>query len=388
MGPSELTLAVVTDATGFAGLREEWDRLTGSAADTVFLTHAWLGNWLTFLGDDHEPYVLTARDGDRLVAALPLARTTRALGIRALEFMGAGTLTPNHLDVLAEAPYRDAAVGAFIARLLEDREWDVLDLDKLPEDSATTRALAAAFAGAGMPSELRESAVCPYAELPSSYDEFFATLSKSARRHTRERIRCIGREHPDARFGVVETEQELDAALEALVRLHQARWEERGYAGSFADPRVGHFHKAMTRDALRDGYLRFYTLTEGADVKACVLCYRMNGSVQAYSCAFEPSWGGYRPGMVLGAHAIEQSIAEGAHRYDHLEGDEQHKSTWAGHERKNLRFTAFAPSLRGRLAHGTTIARERAVETARTVLPPERREALVKLRSRLQAQRG
>lgn len=387
MTSASLTVETITTPAGFDGLRDEWNTLAASA-DTVFLTHAWLSNWLRFLGQRQEPRVLLARDGARLVAALPLALGAGGAGIRTLRFMGSGTLTPNHLDVLAEEGYRDGAVSAFAAKVLaKSGSWDVIDLDKLPADTDTAEQLRSAFTAAGLPTSLADSAVCPYAVLPANYDEYFSSLSKSARRHTRERIRCIGREHPEARFGMVATEDELDRALEALVRLHQQRWEERGYAGSFHDPRIVEFHRATARDAFEQGFLRFYTLTEGETVAAAVLCYRMNGSVQAYSCAFEPSWGTYRPGMVLGAYAIEQSIAEGASRYDHLEGDEAHKSTWAGHVRDNVRLHAFGRGARGRLAHGMVLAQARAIDAGRRVMPAETREAVRKRLSKLRAAR-
>ncbi|MRR11976.1 GNAT family N-acetyltransferase, partial [bacterium] len=331
-----LTVHTVATAEGFDSLRDEWNELVAASADTVFLTHAWLANWLRFLGGRHTPHVLLARDEQRLVAALPLARRSNGAGIRTMRFMGCGTLTPHHLDLLAVDGFREPALSAFVEQLLsEQRTWDVLDLDKLPEDTPTAAALQAALSAAGMPTTLAVSAVCPYAQLPSTYDEFFSGLSKSARRHTRERIRCIEREHPNAAFGMVRSEEELDRALDALIRLHQQRWEARGYAGSFSDARIIEFHRATTKEALQQGFLRFYTLSEDENVAAAVLCYRMNGSVQAYSCAFEPHWATYRPGMVLGAYAIEHAIAEGATRYDHLEGDEAHKSTWAGHMRQN-----------------------------------------------------
>lgn len=385
---NSLAIETVNTPRAFAELRDEWNDLAAASADTVFLTHPWLSNWLRFLGNGSQPHVLVARDGDRLAAALPLARGVTRPGIRTLRFMGAGTLTPNHLDVLAYPEYRQAAETTFVQQLLDDAgSWDVIDLDKLPEDSETPGLLRDAFERAGYRTSLVQSAVCPYAQLPATYDEFFGNLSKSARRHTRERMRCIGREHPDHSFGMAQTEEELDRALDALITLHQARWEERGYAGSFADPRVIAFHRSMCHDALRDGFLRFYTLTENEHVMAAVLCYRVNGSVQAYSCAFESTWGQYRPGMVLGAYAIEQSIAEGAICYDHLEGDEAHKSTWAGSVRNNLRFQAFGSGLRGSIAlHGTRM-RTGAIEAARRALPEEVRESVLKRLSRIRASR-
>ncbi|MHB1323019.1 MAG: GNAT family N-acetyltransferase [Coriobacteriia bacterium] len=375
---SGLTIETMDTPAAFAELREEWDALAATA-DTVFLTHPWLSNWISLLANGSEPHVLVARDGGTLVAALPLVKEVHGPGVRVVRFMGSGTLTPNHLDVLSYREHRQAALSGFVERLLADRcSWDVLDLDKLPEDTGTASMLRDAFSAAGLPVSLSRSAVCPYAQLPPTYDEFFASLSKSARRHTRERIRCIGREHPEARFGRVRTEEELGRALDTLVTLHQERWRARGYAGSFADPRVVAFHHAVCRESLRTGCLRFYTLTEGERVMAAVLCYRVNGTVQAYSCAFEPQWSAYRPGMLLGGYAIEQSIAEGATRFDHLEGDEAHKSTWAGGKRNNVRFRAFGRSIRGCATHAATALHEQTVMASRRYLPAEFRESVVK----------
>lgn len=372
----------------FMDLRDEWDGLVTSLSDTVFLTHTWLANWLVFLGEDWDVRTVTARDAGRLVAAIPLASRRTAGGVRRTEFMGSGTLTPNHLDVLALPEYRQTATRGFAHLLMEDAgEWDVLDLDKLPEDSSTAAELLTALSAGGARCELDDSAVCPYAELPATYEEFLASRSKTARRHTRERTRCIERENPQARFGMVRDEEELEAALGTLVRLHQQRWEERGYVGSFADPAVVRFHEATTRDLLRDGKLRFFTLTNDGEVMAALLCYRTNHTVQAYSCAFDPTWSSYRPGMVLGAYAIEQSILDGASRYDHLEGDEAHKASWAGHERRNVRLRAFSTSARGRAARLQHRANARAIEIARQVMPAPMRESLLKVAARARSAR-
>lgn len=371
----------------FEALKPEWDSLVALSAPTVFLTHSWLSNWLAVLGDGCVPRVLTARADGRLVGALPLAGWERR-GVRRWEMMGCGTLTPNHLDIVADPGYRAAALTAFVQELAEARKsWDVLDLDKLPEDTGTADDLRQAFSACGFTATAEVSASCPYAELPDTYDAYLASLSHSARRHTRERNRCLARKHPGATFGIVGTEEELGRALDALFALHQQRWQERGYAGSFADPRVMDFHRASALDALREGYLRFYTITEDEHVAAALLCYRVDDMVQAYSCCFDPAYATYRPGMILGAYAIEQSIGESAKRYDFLEGTELYKTAWADQIRQNLRLRVFSGSLRSRLAKGEDDAHRAALALGRRVLSEDVRESLRKLASRSRVQR-
>lgn len=384
-----LSVQTVGNTTAFAALRDEWNVLANAAADTVFLTHSWLLNWLALLAERSTPYVLTARRDGALVAALPLAQSPGTLGARKLRFMGNGTLTPNHLDVLALPEERGQAINAFTMRLLDEQStWDVLDLDKLPDDTETVTKLHEAFSAAGCGTSVNLSASCPYAVLPDTFDEYFAARSKSARRHTRERTRLIFREHPETQFSRVQTKAELDWALRSLVDLHQRRWRERGYAGSFADPRVVAFHRAVAADALEAGTLRFYSLREGERMIAAELCYRVNGCVQSYSCAFDPDWAVYRPGMVLISHCIEQSIAEGASRYDLLEGLEEYKASWAPDVRHNVRFCAFSTGVRGRASEASLAARKAAVAAARRVLPAGQREFIVQQLSHIRARKS
>lgn len=376
--PATLEFAWITDADDFVALGEEWDALCATSVDTVFLTHAWLSNWLGILGQEWQPRVLTARGPAGLVAALPLASCT-VHGTRRVAFMGTGALTPNHLDVIALPGYEEEARRGFILLLTETAgTWDVLEFDKLPADSATPDALRSAFGDLGFRTSLATTAICPYTHLPDTFDEYFASRSKLTRRHTRERQRHLARDHPEARFGMVTNEAELSRALEALVRLHQKRWESKGYAGSFADPRVVRFHEATTRDALHAGKLRFYTLTEANSVVVAQLCYRTGGCTQVYSWAFDEDWAAYRLGMLFNSYATEQAILEGATRVDHLEGDYPHKWAWAMEKRENVRLRIFGRTARGRLLRSGEQAAAWTLAVARRVLPEALRESVRK----------
>ena len=98
---STLRFEWVTEPQRFIALRDEWNLLGSSAIRTVFLTHAWLSTWLHELAPEAELHVLTAWQEDRLVAAFPLFGTAEEGRGRRWAVMGTGTLTPNHLDVIA-----------------------------------------------------------------------------------------------------------------------------------------------------------------------------------------------------------------------------------------------------------------------------------------------
>jgi len=384
---SNLRFEWITDAPRFAQLRDAWDALGVAAVHTVFLTFDWLSIWLEELAPNFELHVLTAWDGDRLVAALPLcADPTQDRG-RRWTIMGVGTLTPNHLDIIAEPDMADAVRAQFAAMLLEVRaDWDVLELDKIPADSNTVEALKVAFGKAGLSTSCSVSAVCPYADLPSTAEEYAAGRKKSIRKQIRGAVRWL-EEKPGTRE--LTLADSVDAALGAqanLVRFHQARWKGKGYPGAFADPRVVGFHERMIAAAQEAGYLRMYSLVDENDVIAVSYNYRVGPTVQGYLSSFDERWSEASPGLTIRIGVINESIHDGAAQFDFLEGTESYKASWCTGQRENLRLTVFNRTFAGKAAQVRLAASEATVHVARAVLPEGVRERVVKAIARQQAE--
>jgi CelD/BcsL family acetyltransferase involved in cellulose biosynthesis len=380
--PSETALRFewITDADHFLQLRDQWNSLGSSAIETVFLTHAWLASWLQELAPSAQLHVLTAWDGDQLVAALPLFGDPKENRGRRWAFMGVGTLTPNHLDIIAKPGCLPQARTRFAEMLTERQaEWDVLEFGKLPADTATAEALSAHFAGAGFATASSISAACPYCDLPASFDEYLSGLGKRLRKKIRQTRRWPA-EQPDSRKLVIpDNEPESLAALEHLVRFHQARWEGKGYPGAFADPRVVRFHERVVRAAHAAGCLRMYVLTDGDDTIAVSYDFHVGSTVQAYLSSFDERWADASPGVLLRSYVIEHSILEGAGRFDFLQGEEYYKSAWCPNRRQNLCLSVFNLTLAGRVAHARLIAGETTVRLARRAVPQSLRDNVVRL---------
>ena len=376
----------ITTREAFAGLRDGWTDLALTAS-TVFLTHSWLANWADHLGTSHELRVLVAWQGDRLVGALPLCATVRSRA-RVWEFMGVGTLTPNHLDVLALPEFRAAVLEGVAGRLLATAgEWDVLELDKLVAGSGTAGLLHERFSAEGLATSLDTTAVCPYVPLPPTYDEYISSLGTRMQRHLRADGRRLEREHPEVRYTMASGREEVARAMDFLIAEHQARWRgEKGYPGAFADKAVVAFHMANVIDADTDGSLRLSQITCGDEFVAVDYSYRVGRRVQTYQCSFNPAFSLYGPGVLSRGRAVLDSIGEGASEYDFLEGDEPYKAKLGAYEkRENVRVRVYrrtTAAAGARLASGISVA---AGAVARQVLPPKLREGLLKRVKRLEA---
>lgn len=378
MAEGRLSVGWVTTPEAFFELETGWDGLAAGSG-TVFLTHFWLAGWVREFAPAPELRVLTLRDEGRLVAALPLVAEAHKGAPRVWRFMGAGSLTPNHLDVIAAPGLAEAARERFAAAIAEaSDEWDVLDLDKLPEDTPTALALEQAFQRRHLTTSVELSAVCPLAVLPPSAEEYLQGLARKDRSNARRKMRRLMNEHPGASLDAVEDSKGLDRALDALVRQHQARWRSRGYAGAFGDPRSVRFHHDVAHAALERGCLRCYTLDIDGGVASVVYGFRTGDVVQQYQNSMAAEWERLGPGQVVLLHAIERSIEEGAGRYDLLEGDEPYKRSWCTTARRDVRLHVFNHNARGRLAQLRDSSRRTVVSAARRWVPAPVRETCVK----------
>jgi len=385
MRDGSLELVVVTTKDAFSALAAEWDAAF-TPLPTVFLEHAWLSLWLDTYGKDSTPRVLAARSAGELVAAMPLVRQ-HDLARRRLSFMGSGPLTPNHLDVVARPEYRDAALRVFADALITHRsEWDVLDFDRLPCGGDAVQAIRGSAHDAGLISSLVTSAICPYAALPDTYEQYLGGRPARLRRTLRSHGAKLKRDFPDARFHQAMTAEEVERILGALERLHQARWEARGHAGSFADPRFGRFLRTYATIALRRDTLRLHSLNLNDEIIGVICNFRTRSGVEFYTTAFDAAWSGYSPGALLMAHAIQASIEEGAAVFDFLEGTEEYKGAWSTSHQNNVALQVYNKTAAGMFARFQAVMHQRAVGTARHLLPESlrlavrRRLALLRIR--------
>ena len=383
-----MKLARLDNFNRFCELKEEWDELLRSQVDTVFLMHDWLNQWWRHYHEDSELWTLVARDTHGLAGVVPLMLQRDFGGLRRLSFMGAGEVTPNHLDIIARPDTRGAVEEMLSEYLCQSSsQWDVLDLDKLPSDRGTAERLRLRLGARGLVARTEVSARCGYAELPNSFDTYLQGRGSTTRRDLRLKRRRLDEAVPGVRFVIASTPEEVERVLSALVQMHQARWRRRGYPGSFATERFIRFQRGVALSALRDGYLRLYSLQGGAQILAVGYAFRVGDCVQGYISSFDERRPKLSVGMISVAGAIEQAILEGARRFDLLEGEEPYKRHWATHVRENVRLRAFSPHWRGKLARVATETGTALFQSGVRYLPIGIRRPLRQALMRFQAAR-
>jgi CelD/BcsL family acetyltransferase involved in cellulose biosynthesis len=270
--------------------------------------------------------------GGALVGLAPFYVEESAEGRRLLPL---GISISDYLDVLLRPDLAEAAGGA-LARCLARETWESWELPEL-------RAGAAAW-HIPCPRQCRcvdaDSSVCTTLTLPGG--AMMPALPPGKRgkiRLARNRAARMGA----VAFASADTGN-LAVLLDALLRLHGARWASRGEAGVLADERVVRFHRAAAPRLLAADLLRLHALRIGGHPAAVFYGFHHRGRSYAYLTGFDPALAFASPGTLIVAHAIEAAAREGAREVDFLRGEEDYKRLWGAVPRRNAgrRFARIA----------------------------------------------
>ncbi|HYE34630.1 GNAT family N-acetyltransferase [Methylocaldum sp.] len=351
-----INIEIVQSEENFLALASEWNALLEeSGLGNVFLTWEWMFTWWRCFGrGGFKPWIITARKGadGQLVGLLPLAlRTINLYGLRLrqLSFMGSDRVI-DHLDAIISPGYDDVVISSFVDCLFGKHVGhDLVRLDAMKSNSAFVKVFLSDIEHRPNASHMAIDSICPYLSLPAAWDTYWGSIGKQSRYNfTRKAKRLQARATGPVSYRIIESKTELPDAMHDLVRLHQARQQQKGNAGAFAQNQAIEFHTEVAERFLDKGWLRLYLLAVGEQVIAVIYCYRFGGKFSFYQSGYDPAWSDCSPGALIMLHAIREAINEGANEFDFLRGEESYKSLWTSTTRTDQRLW-IASSLLGRI---------------------------------------
>ncbi len=321
-----------------------WDRLVERCAVPSPFLRSW---WLTAMAPGADPCFVLVRSGNDLVGGLALEQR-RARGLPVLVNLGAGPLSPDHLDLLA-APGEEQRVIEALRRWLRRRGSRLVDVAGVAEVNRLHAAL-----GRRTLTTVEEAA--PHVELSGDFDAYLTTLPpimrNSIRRSTRKLERLGG-----VSFTVVEP-----AGLEdSLVRLRSL------HAGQFGDGsgliREWDRFCAAARAGHGAGEMQFFELRVGDEVAAVDVVFTVSGRMSYYQGGRSLEERHSGAGTVLMANGFRWACGTGMTEVDFLRGTEPYKMQWAAGTRRVLRLrVGVGPG--GRAAMAAIRLREASVTRA------------------------
>jgi CelD/BcsL family acetyltransferase involved in cellulose biosynthesis len=333
--------ASITTPAGFATERAAWERLyRADPVRQVFMSWAWLDAYLTTVAPGWTIAVL--REGDELIAALPLqvrSVPSRVFPVaRELAFLG--DPVADYGGMLCRAGREADAVRAFgvaIRRLGWDRAL-ICDLADPRLDP-----LLAVLRGQGSTLAQTGETRCLRTTLPASWDDYKKSLGRTTRGKTDRALRRLQDGLPDFRISSP-TDADVDAHVEAMVRINHARW---GGNLRSARARFGRlFRAAYDRDCLR-----LHIAWDGERGIAGVASFTdpVSATYNLYQLAYDDEYAKFSPGKAVLGYAIRDAIERGYRVFDFLRGDEEYKASYASEVVITRHFLLERPVLRSTL---------------------------------------
>lgn len=333
-------------------IHDDWDRIYLEDTEShLFLSWDWLQKYLSHR---HRWFVLALKqDGDtRYCAFLPLKVSTyqdEKTGLFCDEIRMAGNYGADYTGFLCRPGLEDAAADAFSAHIGKEN-WTTVTFDYFYTTSSRLDRLLAAFPDNGFVQASTEhgnpdgidNTICPYVNLPESFDDYLATHMSAPTRQKLRRFMRMVESSPDYRITHA-TPETIERDLDTLFRLWRLKWAER--KGSKVDRLI-----ALTREMLLDAF-------HAGALDVPVLWYRdrplgvlanlldrQKKTILFYITGRDEEWTTPSPGLLLHGFAIRKAIAEGYQVYDFLRGNEAYKYSFGVEERRirSIRVTTLS----------------------------------------------
>jgi CelD/BcsL family acetyltransferase involved in cellulose biosynthesis len=349
----------------FAGLADCWDCLTRGVP---FRSWTWVDAWWRHYRRGREFCVLTVRDDlGQLVGAAPWCfEETKARG-RVLRFLGSGEARGENLSLLATAEHEDAVAQAIAHWLMHASEhkpdhWDLLALERVVVEDRMLMKLLHALNREGCSTYRSADEQCWRIDLPSEWDAYLASMSKSHRKQIR-------RTEQGVQLSALTVHASADTAgaqpgFDLLRELHQERAASLNEPGLFASGAFCEFYRDVMPRLLAQQRLQLHWVAHGDKPIAAEL-YLLGSAVSyGYLAGLAPDALDLEPSRVLHLAVIKQAIAEGQYRLENSHGDQPFKAHWRAQSHMVTDLHVVPPSTRAQVRHGAW----RVSETMRHLL--------------------
>ena len=334
--------------SGFSTLAAEWnDLLARSRYDTFFLTHEWQSVWWQELGNG-ELWILAfygdmngedSPHSSELVGIAPFFlhehKRGKWAGKRSLQLVGCVEVS-DFLDMLIATDWERSVYYCLLGWLQSEEApaWDYLDLCNLPEESLSYRVLPSIFERAGLRVEVSQEDVAPHVHLPARYESYLRQIDKKQRHEIRRKQRRAEREL-EVDFRLIQSMDELQEAMDGFLRLQRMSRPDKE---SFMTPHMERFFRIMAGRMLEAGRLHLSLLSLNGEKAAALMAFEYKKQLLLYNSGYDTErWASYSPGWVLLGYVIQHAIARGIEVFDFLQGDEEYKYRFGGHDYRVMR---------------------------------------------------
>lgn len=297
-------------------VQEEWGRLAEPTGHP-FASWEWNALWWDRFGAGRPLHSFACRDSaGEAVAILPMYVASTKV-IRVARLLGYADLQ----SPICSAEHRATAAAALSQVMGARHGCRLLAAERLPGDQGWDELLGGRVIATHPDPVLRFDG--------QDWEEWLASRSRNFRQQVRRRERRLVEEH-GLEFRLANDSGRLEADMETLFRLHEARWDEHS-TGVFAGER-GEFHREFAAAAQQRGWLRLWIAEIGDEPVAAWYGWRFAGSEWYYQAGRDQRFDDLSLGFVMLAHTVREACRDGVESYRFLAGGEDYKWRFANED--------------------------------------------------------
>jgi CelD/BcsL family acetyltransferase involved in cellulose biosynthesis len=316
----------------------DWNQLASAGiSDTPFARHEYLSQWWSTLGgaewSEAALILVSGWESGRLIGLAPLFRAKHE-GRDAILLVGSIEVS-DYLDLIVRESDLPAFVRGLLGSLRESPDWRHLPLDwyNIPDFSPTPKVLQAEAENRGWDFRADVYLPAPHVTLKGDFDSYLAALDKKQRHEIRRKLRRASEGSLPARMRLVETEGQLESAIDAFLELMGHDPDK----ARFLKPEMREHMREVMRLAFKNGYLHLSFLAVGDTNAAASLDFDYRNKLWGYNSGVNSEFTELSPGWVLLAHQIQWATEHGRSEFDFMRGNEDYKYRFGGVDRHVLR---------------------------------------------------
>jgi CelD/BcsL family acetyltransferase involved in cellulose biosynthesis len=341
-----MRLEIIRDEAGFAALESVWDSLLkASATRSPFLAWDYVRLWWEEFQHHFQLCLGVVKDESGTVRGIaPFVIGTEMDGgrqhLRHLGFInGLGQLQGERLDLLVPAG-QEAEITPLLARVIANSRarWDVVRLNKVPEESPNQPILMAELRRTGSLAGVLNRSYCHCFPLPATWEAYEATKPGNFRRNIR-RYWSILTTKLEAIVAVAGQEISPAEAMQKFFELHAMHWPDG--VSSFLRPAAKRLHQKLCLKWIPTGEMQLsFIMVDGAAVGAVyAFCYL--DELYVYQLGWNPAFAHVSMGNMSVRACVFAAIQRGLKLVDFLPGDYRYKREWSGDKRVLIDMECF-----------------------------------------------
>jgi CelD/BcsL family acetyltransferase involved in cellulose biosynthesis len=350
LAEGEITCSVYSSFEEVAGIRVEWDDFVESVGGDIYLTFDWCRIWWRYYGDSRKLRLFVFRKGDVIVGIGPFFIERigwKPVGLQMAKMVGADFTVVILVPPFCQE-YSHKIISYVNEQLFCSDRCDAVCWGPLSGIHPSAKEIEEHFRDSeNSYTIVKKIFLGNYTlfDVPNTFEEYFASLSKSTRKHYRRGYEDLTAQYK-VNFSLVEN---LAEDFPEFIEMHESQWRAVNKLGHFSDwPGARDFHTDLVKTHSQLGRLRLFCLY--ADDNPIVYRYVYRFGKRYYSflpariCGAE--WDKLGLGQMSHIMTVEKAAEEAVCEIDAGRGHYQHKLNLGGKEYPVVSFLVSNRSFR------------------------------------------